>query len=94
MATGQMAQKNMNNPRSKIVSICVWDIEKNKLLKKLDGLLTMAVVLLQFSPSGKYLFAAGNDDTNKYAVYDWKAGSVLHTGPVSGSKVNGIAWKN
>ncbi len=35
MATGQMAEKNTKDPRKKIVSICVWDIENNKLLKKL-----------------------------------------------------------
>jgi len=46
MATGQMAEKNQKDPRKKIVSTCVWDIKTNKLLKKLDGFHTIAVVLL------------------------------------------------
>jgi hypothetical protein len=63
-------------------------------LKKLDGFHTIAVVLLEFSPSGKLLFSVGNDAKNSYAVYDWKAGSILYSGPISGGKVNGVAWKN
>jgi WD40 repeat protein len=61
MATGQMAQKNMQNPLKKILSIYVWDIESKKSLVKLDGFHTIAVVLLEFSPSGKLLFSCGND---------------------------------
>jgi WD40 repeat protein len=84
----------VKDPRKKIVSVCVWDVKTHKLLKKLDGFHTIAVVLLDFSPSGKHLFSVGNDDKNTFAVYDWKAGSVIYSGPVSGGKVNGIAWKN
>ena len=76
------------------MSICVWDVNTHKLLNKLNGFHTIAVVLLDFSPSGKYLFSVGNDDKNTFAVYDWKAGTIVYSGPVSGGKVNGITWKN
>jgi hypothetical protein len=46
MATGQMAEKNAKDPRKKIVSICVWDVKTHKLLNKLNGFHTIAVVLL------------------------------------------------
>ena len=46
MATGQMAEKNLKNPRNKILSIYVWDIESKKSLVHLDGFHTIAVVLL------------------------------------------------
>ena len=94
MATGQMAEKNPINPRKKILSIYVWDIQNNKVLKKLDGFHTIAVVLLAFSPDSKHLFTCGNDDKNTFAVYDWRSGSILYSGPVSRAKVNGISWKN
>lgn len=61
MATGQMAEKNLKYPLKKILAICVWDIENKKLLTKLDGFHTIAIVLLEFSPSGKLLFTCGND---------------------------------
>jgi WD40 repeat protein len=51
-------------------------------------------VLLEFSPSGKLLFTCGNDEKNTFAVYDWKAGTILYSGPVSKGKVNGISWRN
>lgn len=78
----------------KILTICVWDIENKKLLKTLKGFHTIAIVLLEFSPSGQLLFSCGNDEKNTYAVYDWKAGSILYSGPVSKGKVNGISWRN
>lgn len=40
------------------------------------------------------MFSVGNDAKNSYAVYDWKAGNILNSGPVSGGKVNGVAWKS
>ena len=46
MATGQMAEKNLTSPLKKILTICVWDIEKKALLQKLDGFHTIAIVLL------------------------------------------------
>lgn len=92
MATGQMAEKNTTNPRKKIVSIHVWDVDSGELLKKLDGFHTIAVVLLEFSPSSKLLFSCGDDDKHSFAVYDWKSGVILQSGPVSGAKVNGVAW--
>ena len=61
MATGQMAERNLKNPRKKILSVYVWDIESQKSLVKLEGFHTIAVVLLEFSPSGKLLFTCGND---------------------------------
>lgn len=61
MATGQMAEKNLVNPLKKILSIYVWDVETKQPLVKLDGFHTIAVVLLEFSPSGKLLFSCGND---------------------------------
>lgn len=94
MATGQMAQKNLLSPLKKILTICIWDIKNKTILQKLDGFHTIAIVLLEFSPSGKLLFTCGNDDKNTYAVYDWKAGTILYSGPVSKAKVNGISWKN
>ena len=72
----------------------VWNVESQKMLKKLDGFHTIAVVLLEFNPSGKLLFSAGNDPKNSFAVYDWKSGSILYSGPISGGKVNGICWKS
>lgn len=93
MATGQMAEKNPTNPRKKIVSILVWDIEKKTVIQKLDGFHTIAVVLLSFSPDSKRLFSVGNDDKNTFAVYDWISGAILFSGPTSRAKVNGIAWK-
>lgn len=93
MATGQMAEKNPSNPRKKIVSIHVWDVDKKTSLQKLDGFLTIAVVLLSFSPDSKKLFAVGNDDKNSFAIYDWMSGAILFSGPTSRSKVNGITWK-
>lgn len=94
MATGQMAEKNLVNPLKKILSIYIWDIENEKVLQRLDGFHTIAIVLLQFSPSGKLLFSCGNDEKNTFAVYDWRAGAVLYSGPVSRGKVNGISWKS
>lgn len=94
MATGQMAEKNLVNPLKKILTISVWDIENKKLLQKLNGFHTIAIVLLEFSPSGKLLFTCGNDEKNTYAVYDWKAGTILYSGPISKGKVNGISWRN
>lgn len=61
MATGQMAERNLKEPLKKILSIYVWDIENKTSLVKLDGFHTIAVVLLEFSPSGKLLFSCGND---------------------------------
>ena len=63
-------------------------------MKTLKGFHTIAIVLLEFSPSGQLLFSCGNDEKNTYAVYDWKAGSILYSGPVSKGKVNGISWRN
>lgn len=94
MATGQMAQKNEKSPRKKILAIHIWDIQGNRLLQKLDGFHTIAVVLLSFSPSGKFLFTCGHDDKNTFAVYDWISGSIVYSGPVSRAKVNGISWKS
>ena len=93
MATGQMAGLNTKNPLSKIVSIHVWDIDSAEELTVLKGFHTRAVVLLQFSANSKLLFSCGNDDKNSYAVYDWRAGIILHNGPVCGAKVNGVAWR-
>ena len=45
-ATGQMAQLNASNPRAKIVSIHVWDLNSKEQLKMLNGFHTIAVVLL------------------------------------------------
>jgi hypothetical protein len=64
------------------------------MLKKLDGYHTIAVVLLSFSPNSKLLFSVGNDQNNNFAVWNWKAGTILYSGPVSNGKVNGIAWKS
>jgi len=64
------------------------------MLKKLDGFHTIAVVVLEFSPSGNLLFSVGNDTKNSFAVYNWKSGSILYSGPISGGKVNGISWKS
>lgn len=89
-----MAERNPLHPKQKIVAIYVWDIETKQVLKKLDGFLTVAIVLLSFSPNGKLLYACGNDDKNMYAIYDWISGSILYSGPTSRAKVNGIAWKN
>ena len=94
MATGQMAEKNLKNPRKKILAIYVWDIEHKKMLQKLDGFHTIAIILLDFSPSGRHLFTCGDDDKHTFAVYDWRSGTVLYSGPVSRGKVNGIAWKS
>jgi hypothetical protein len=46
MATGQMAEKNLVNPLKKILSIYIWDIENEKVLQRLDGFHTIAIVLL------------------------------------------------
>lgn len=94
MATGQMAEKNPLQPRKKIVCIYVWDILTKQVLNKLDGFHTIAVVLLSFSPDSKLLFSVGNDDKNTFAIYDWKSGTILHSGPTSRGKVNGISWMN
>jgi hypothetical protein len=64
------------------------------MLKKLDGFHTIAVVLLAFAPKSKLLFSVGNDDKNSFAVYDWKAGTILFSGPVSRGKVNAVCWKS
>lgn len=89
-----MAQHNLSNHKSKIVSIHVWEIAGKKQLKVLDNFHTIAVVLLAFSPDSTLLFSCGNDSQNSYAVYNWKAGAILYSGPVSKGKVNGISWKN
>ncbi len=89
-----MAEKNLKNHKKKILSIYVWDIDNKKVLKHLDGFHTIAVVLLAFSPNSKLLFSVGNDDKNTFAVYDWNAGTILYSGPVSRGKVNAISWKS
>lgn len=88
-----MAEKNAVSPKRKIVCIYVWDLNGNKVLQKLDGFHTIAVVLLSFSPNSKLLFSCGNDEKNSYAIYDWISGSIIYSGPVSRGKVNGISWK-
>jgi WD40 repeat protein len=88
-----MAEKNPVKPTKKIVSIYVWDINGRKVLNKLDGFHTIAIVLLSFSPNSKLLFSCGNDEKNTFAIYDWMSGSVLYSGPTSRSKVNAITWK-
>ena len=93
LATGQMAENNPTNPRKKIVCIYIWDIEENKILNKLDGFHTIAVVLLSFSPNSKLLYSCGNDQKNTFAIYDWMSGKILYSGPTSRSKVNAITWK-
>jgi WD40 repeat protein len=69
-------------------------LKEKKIVQKLDGFHTIAVVLLAFSPSGKLLFTCGNDDKNTFAIYDWRSASILYSGPISNGKVNGITWKN
>jgi WD40 repeat protein len=86
-------QSFMRGHMEEIVSICIFDVDNCELLKVLEGFHTIAVVLLEFSPDSRLLFSCGNDDKNSYAVYDWKAGIILHNGPISGAKVNGIAWR-
>jgi WD40 repeat protein len=84
----------LKSPKTKILSIYVWDIESKQVLKKLDGFHTIAVVLLEFSPGSKLLFSVGNDTKNSFAVYDWRSGAILYSGPISQGKVNGISWKS
>ncbi len=51
-------------------------------------------MLLEFSPNGKLLFSCGHDEKSTFAIYDWRAGTVLHSGPISRGKVNGITWRS
>ena len=45
-ATGQMAQINVKNPRSKIIDIHVWDAETKERKAKLSGFHKRAVVIV------------------------------------------------
>ena len=93
-ATGQMAQLNHKNPRSKIVDVHVWDSQTKELKAKLAGFHKRAIVIVEFSPSGKKILTVGQDDKNSLAVYDWEVGRCAWTSPVCGAKVTGAAWKN
>ena len=70
-ATGQMAQINEKNPRAKIIDIHVWDADTKEKKAKLSGFHKRAVVIVEFSPSGKRLLTVGQDDKNSLAAYDW-----------------------
>lgn len=94
VATGEMAPNKIKDPKDNVVSIHVWDIDKKNKLKVMNDFHTVAVVLLAFSPDSTLLFSCGNDSQNSYAIYNWKAGAILYSGPVSTEKVNAIYWKN
>lgn len=93
-ATGQMAELNHAKPTDKIVDVHVWDAETKQLKAKLTRFHKRAVVLVQFSPSGKRLLTVGQDDKNSLAVYDWEVGRIAWSSPVDGAKVTAAAWKN
>jgi WD40 repeat protein len=93
-ATGQMAELNKAKPTDKIVDVHVWDAETKQLKIKLTKFHKRAVVLVEFSPSGKRLLTVGQDDKNSLAVYDWEAGRVAWSSPVDGAKVTAAAWKS
>lgn len=89
-----MAQLNKNSPKNKIMDIHVWDSETKQNRAVLKGFHMRAVVVLEFSPSGKRLLSVGQDDKNSLAVYDWEVGRKAWSSPVCGAKVTGAAWKN
>ena len=66
-----MAELNKAKPLDKIVDVHVWDAETKQLKAKLPRFHKRAVVLCEFSPSGKRLLTVGQDDKNSLAVYDW-----------------------
>lgn len=89
-----MAQLNSKQPKSKIVDVHVWDAETKERKAKLAGFHQRAVVVVEFSPSGKKLLTIGQDDKNSLAIYDWEIGRLAWSSPVCGAKVTGGAWKN
>lgn len=93
-ATGQMAELNKGAPKSKIVDINVWDVETKQRRVKISGFHQRAIIVLEFSPSGKKLLTIGQDDKNSLAVYDWEIGRLAWSSPVCGAKVTGGAWRN
>ncbi len=93
-ATGQMAQLNAAKATKKIVDVHVWDADEKKLVAKLSDFHQRAVVLVLFSPSGKYLLTVGQDDKNSLAVYDLKSKTIAWKSTVDGAKVNAAAWKS
>lgn len=89
-----MAQLNLKNAKDKIVDVHVWDASTKKQLAKLTKFHKRAIVLVEFSPSGKRLLTVGQDDKNTLAVYDWEINRVAWSSPVCNAKVTGAAWKN
>ena len=89
-----MAQLNQSKPTDKIVDVHVWDAETKQLKAKLTRFHKRAIVLLEFSPSGKRLLTVGQDDKNSLAVYDWEVSRIAWSSPVDGAKVTAAAWKN
>lgn len=70
-ATGQMAELNKSKPTDKIVDVHVWDADSKQQKVVLKRFHKRAVVLVEFSPSGKRILTVGQDDKNSLAVYDW-----------------------
>ena len=93
-ATGQMAELNKSKPTDKIVDVHVWDADSKQQKVVLKRFHKRAVVLVEFSPSGKRILTVGQDDKNSLAVYDWEVNRIAWSSPVDGAKVTGGAWKN
>lgn len=91
-----MAQLNKDSKqaRQKIVDVYIWDTETRQRKAKLGGFHQRAIVVVEFSPSGKKLLTVGQDDKNSLAVYNWETNRISFQSPVCGAKVTGGAWKN
>jgi len=107
-ATGQMAGKALNGPKSnvkgggkkkdlaqgKLVDIYVWSASTREVLAKITGFHRRAISQLAFSPNGKKLLSIGKDDHNSVAVYDWATQAMLGNAKVDPGQVFSAAWKN
>jgi WD40 repeat protein len=65
-----------------------------KQLARFSGFHLRAVILLQFSPSGKKLLTVGQDDNHSIAVYNWSQQAMIFSAKTSRGKLNAACWQN
>jgi len=76
-ATGQLDPKGRCKP-----NILIWSLADRSLLKRIV-FHDRAVINLQFSDDGKYLFSMGGDNDQTTAVWEWETFQHLKGKPVS-----------
>ena len=63
-------------------------------IARFTGFHVAAVIQLSFSPSGKKLLTAGQDDNHSIAVYNWAQQTMIFSGKTSRGKLNASCWQS